>query len=132
MAGRIRRRFLWALKHTLNRATSRAARSGRGPFSLVRHVGRRSGREYETPVILAEVPDGFVAELTYGPDVDWYRNVVAAGGCTVIHHGREYAVDRISTLAPDEGLAAYPYPQRLVLRLLRRHQFRLLALARDS
>jgi hypothetical protein len=87
---------------------------------------------YETPVILAEVPDGFVAELTYGPDVDWYRNVVAAGGCTVIHHGREYVVDRISELAPDEGLAAFPYPPRLVLRLLRRHAFRLLAVARDA
>jgi deazaflavin-dependent oxidoreductase (nitroreductase family) len=127
MAGRIRRRFLWALKHTLNRATSRAARSGRGPFSLVRHVGRRSGRVYETPLILAEVPGGFVAELTYGPDVDWYRNVVAAGHCTVIHSGREYAVEGISELAPGEGLAAFPYPQRLVLRLLRRHRFRLLA-----
>jgi deazaflavin-dependent oxidoreductase (nitroreductase family) len=128
----LRTRFLWTLKHTLNRVTTRAARSGRGPFSLIRHVGRRSGREYETPVILAQVPDGFVAELTYGPDVDWYRNVVAAGGCTVIHHGREYAVDRISTLPPEEGLAAYPYPQRLVLRLLRRHQFRLLAVPGDG
>src|SRR3954469_8442429 len=103
MAGRIRRRFLWALKHTLNRVTSRAARSRRGPFSLVRHVGRRSGRVYETPLILAEVPGGFVAELTYGTDVDWYRNVVAAGGCTVIHHGGEYVVDRISELPPDQG-----------------------------
>jgi deazaflavin-dependent oxidoreductase (nitroreductase family) len=132
MTRTLRGRFLWTLKHTLNHVTARAARSGRGPFSLVRHVGRRSGREYETPLILAQVPSGFVAELTYGPDVDWYRNVVAAGGCTVIHHGREYRVDRITELAPDEGLAAYPYPQRLVLRLLRRHQFRLLIVARDA
>src|SRR4051794_5420149 len=132
MTGTLRSRFLWTLKHTLNRVTTRAARSGRGPFSLVRHVGRRSGREYETPVLLAEVPDGFVAELTYGPDVDWYRNVVAAGHCTVIHRGREYAVDRIRELAPDEGLAAYRNPQRIVLRLLRRHQFRLLAVARGA
>ena len=132
MTGTLRSRFLWTLKHTLNRVTIRAARSGRGPFSLVRHVGRRSGREYETPVILARVPDGFVAELTYGPDVDWYRNVVAAGHCVVVHRGREYAVDRISGLAADEGLAAYPYPQRLVLRLLRRHEFRLLAVAGDA
>jgi deazaflavin-dependent oxidoreductase (nitroreductase family) len=132
MTGTLRGRYLWTLKHTLNRVTARAARSGRGPFSLVRHVGRRSGREYETPLILAQVPGGFVAELTYGPDVDWYRNVVAAGRCTVIHSGREYRVDRISELPPEEGLAAYPYPQRLVLRLLRRHQFRLLAVARDA
>ena len=63
---RVKRRFLWLLKNTLNRLTIRIARSGRGPFSLVRHVGRRSGRTYETPVILARVPQGFVAELPTG------------------------------------------------------------------
>jgi deazaflavin-dependent oxidoreductase (nitroreductase family) len=85
----VRRRFFWVLKKTLNRLTARMARGGYGPFSLIRHVGRKSGRTYETPVILAEVPQGFVAELTYGDTVDWYRNIVAAGGCTVIHHGTQ-------------------------------------------
>jgi deazaflavin-dependent oxidoreductase (nitroreductase family) len=130
MAGRARERFFWTLKHTLNRVTTRVARSRHGPFALVRHVGRRSGRTYETPVILARVPDGFVAELTYGPDVDWYKNIVAAGGCTVLHHGSEYAVDRVSTLPAEQGLAAYPNPQRLVLRALGRSEFRLLSIAR--
>lgn len=51
------------MAHTVNRVTTRVAQSSHGPFSLVRHVGRRSGRTYETPVILAKVPDGFVAEL---------------------------------------------------------------------
>src|SRR3954453_16933906 len=92
VAGKGRRRFLSVLKHTLNRLTTRAPRSGHGPFSLVRHVGRRSGRQYETPLILARVPGGFVAELTYGPDVDWDKNVVPAGGCTVDHQGRAYVV----------------------------------------
>jgi len=62
----MRRRYFWLLKHTLNRVTGRMARSGRGPFSLVRHMGRTSGQMYETPVILAQVPEGFIAELTYG------------------------------------------------------------------
>jgi deazaflavin-dependent oxidoreductase (nitroreductase family) len=126
--GKVRKGFLWTLKHTLNRLTVRLARSGHGPFSLVRHVGRRSGRAYETPVILAEVPGGFVAELTYGPDVDWYRNVVAAGGCTVLHHGRECRIDRISQCTAEEGLAAYGYPERLVLRLMGRKEFRRLSI----
>jgi hypothetical protein len=55
----VKRRFLGVLNRTLNRVTSRMARSGHGPFSLIRHVGRRSGRTYETPVILATVPEGF-------------------------------------------------------------------------
>jgi hypothetical protein len=54
----IRERFLWVLKNTLNRVTTAMARSGHGPFSLIRHVGRKSGRIYETPVILGKVPEG--------------------------------------------------------------------------
>jgi hypothetical protein len=35
--------------------------------------------------VVARVPDGFVIELTYGSDVDWYGNIAAAGGCAVIY-----------------------------------------------
>lgn len=129
MAGSLRARFLWTLKHTLNRVTATVARSGHGPFALVRHVGRRSGRTYETPLILARVPGGFVAELTYGENVDWYRNVAAAGRCTVIHHGREYEVDRVSPYSAEQGLAAYPNPQRAILRATGRKEFRLLSVS---
>jgi deazaflavin-dependent oxidoreductase (nitroreductase family) len=123
----VRDRFLWTLKHTLNRLTTRVARSRVGPFALVRHVGRRSGRTYETPLILARVPAGFVAELTYGPDVDWYKNITAAGRCSVLHHGREYEVDRIADVPAEQGLAAFPAPARVILRTLGRHEFRLLS-----
>ncbi len=129
MTGRMRRGFLWLLKNTLNRATIRAARSGRGPFSLVRHVGRKSGKSYETPLILARVDDGFVAELTYGPQVAWYRNI-AAGGCAIVFKGVEYRIDRIEHCTPEAGLRAFGNPAALVLRLLRRHEFRLLLEAR--
>jgi deazaflavin-dependent oxidoreductase (nitroreductase family) len=132
MAGVVRRRFFLTLNHTLNRLTSRVARSRRGPFSLIRHVGRRSGRVYETPVILARVPEGFVAELTYGPDVDWYKNVTAAGHCTVVHHGREYEVHGVVPYPAELGRAAFPAPARLVLRALGRTDFRLLPTAAVS
>jgi deazaflavin-dependent oxidoreductase (nitroreductase family) len=122
----IRRRFLWTLKNTLNRLTSRMARGRHGPFSLIRHVGRKSGRAYETPVILVHVPEGFIAELTYGENVDWYRNVVAAGGCVVVHHGREYHVTQIEPCNAEYGRSAYAAPFRLILRAAGRKEFRLL------
>ena len=84
---KVTRGFLWVLNHTLNRVTMRLAKWGRGPFSVIRHVGRRTGRAFETPVILARVPEGFIAELTYGDTVNWYCNVVAAGGCAVLYRG---------------------------------------------
>jgi len=122
--------FLTVLRHTINPLAMRAARSGRGPFSIVRHVGRRSGAAYETPLILAEVPQGFVAELTYGDRVAWYRNLVAAGGrCEVLHRGTTYAIDRMDPLETAAGLRAFGAPRNVVLRVLRRTQFRLLHVA---
>jgi deazaflavin-dependent oxidoreductase (nitroreductase family) len=124
--GAIRKRFLWLLRNTLNRVTTRLARAGRGPFALIRHVGRKSGRSYETPVILAVVPEGFVAELTYGENVNWYRNIVASGGCVVVHGGREHRVNRIEGYDAERGRNAYPPPFRQILRAAGRSEFRLL------
>lgn len=125
----MRRGFLRLLSRTLNRWTTRRARSGRGPFSLVRHVGRRSGTVYETPIIVAPVADGFVAELTYGENVDWYRNVVAAGGCELLVGGVLHRVVAVEPYPVDAGRRAFGLPARLVLVLLGRREFRLLRTA---
>lgn len=122
----VQRWWFWLLKHTLNRVTVPAARSGWGPFALVRHIGRRSGRPYETPLMLARLGPDFVAELTYGPGVDWYRNVVAAGRCTVVVEGVAHEIDRIGPCDAAVGLRAFGVPASWVLRLLRRREFRLL------
>lgn len=126
---KVRRAFLWILKNTLNRLTIRSARSGRGPFSLVRHVGRKSGAVFETPIIVAEAPDGFIAELTYGENVNWYRNIVAAGGCELVVNGVTHRVVAIELFPAEKGRRAFGFPARLILRLLRRHEFRLLRTA---
>jgi deazaflavin-dependent oxidoreductase (nitroreductase family) len=122
----LRTRFLWLLNHTLNRVTRRLARSGHGPFWLVRHLGRRSGRTYETPVILARVPEGFIAELTYGDQVNWYRNVVAAGRCVVVHGDEEQLITSIEPCGPERGRGAYRAPFSFILKVLGRTEFRLL------
>lgn len=127
---RARAAWLSFIGRTIDPLARRAARSGRGPFSIVRHVGRRSGASYETPVILAEVPQGFVAELTYGQDVAWYRNIVAAGGrCTVLHRGQTITIDRMDPMEAEAGLKAFGAPRSWILRLLRRREFRLLHVA---
>lgn len=128
----MRRSFHWLVKNTLNRLTARLARAGVGPFSLVRHVGRKSGRVYETPIIVARVPGGFVAELTYGEGVDWYRNIVAAGGCRILVGGVPHRIVAIEPYPMDDGRRAFGFPARLVLRLLRREEFRLLRCADRS
>ena len=111
------------LKYTLNPLTRRIAHTSHGPFAIIRHVGRRSGKQYETPIIAGSASGGFVIELTYGPDVDWYKNVQAAGGCSVIWHGKNYTITQIEPLDADTGRSAFPIPAQLILRLLKRRHF---------
>ena len=115
--------FGTVLKHTLNRVTTRVVMGRGGPFALVRHVGRMSGKPYETPIIVQPTPGGFVIELTYGPNVDWYRNVRAAGGCGIRFHGVEYTITDFEDVDAATGLAAFTPGQQRILRLLRREHF---------
>ena len=68
--------------HVTNRITRHIAGWLPG-FAIVTHVGRRSGRIYRTPVNVFRHCDRYVFALTYGPDTDWVRNVLAAGGCEI-------------------------------------------------
>jgi deazaflavin-dependent oxidoreductase (nitroreductase family) len=69
-----------------NRVTGPLARWLPG-FGVVIHRGRRTGREYHTPVNAFRTDDGYVIALTYGP-TDWSRNVIATGGCDLLTRGR--------------------------------------------
>jgi len=124
----IRRRFLTFLRNYFNPLTRKIAHSSRGPFAIVRHVGRRSGKTYETPIIVGRADDGFVFELTYGPDVDWYKNLQAAGGGNLVWHGKDYTINKIEPLDTETGRAAFPVPAQLILRLVgKKHFFKMVA-----
>ena len=123
--GPIKRWWLGFIQRRLNPFTLQMARAGRGPFSIVRHIGRKTGTTFEAPVILAEVPGGLIAELTYGPRVNWFRNVVAGGG-SVLHRGQWYRIVGVESYPTDLGRRAFGRVPRVVLALLRRHDFRLL------
>jgi hypothetical protein len=75
---------------------------------------------------------GFVAELTYGENVNWLRNIEAAGECTVVYRGGRYQVTSIEPCDAEDGRAAYQQPFKLVLTVLRRSHFRLLRIGKPS
>ena len=57
------------------------------------------------------------AALTYGPDSDWVRNVLAAGGCELVTGGR--TVRLVSPqLVHDENRRGIRPVERQVLRLI--------------
>lgn len=76
-------------------------------FALVRHRGRRSGREYATPVAARPIPAGFIIPLTFGPEADWYQNIAAAGGCVVVWKGVEHELNDPRVVGWPEARAGY-------------------------
>ena len=62
--------------------------------SVIGHVGRRTGRAYQTPVVAEPTGDGFVIALPYGTTSNWVKNVLASGSATIIDEGTTYRVDR--------------------------------------
>src|SRR5580765_1858802 len=62
------------------------------PLAVVHHVGRKSGRAYRSPVVAFPTATGFVIPMTYGRDVDWARNLVAARGGELQRGGRRHGV----------------------------------------
>jgi len=87
-----------------------------GPFAIIHHVGRRSGKPYETVIWVWQMREGFVIALTYGPEVDWYRNMRAAGGGTVFWHKRLYVVGKPVPIDSQKALQAFPAFFRTIFR----------------
>jgi deazaflavin-dependent oxidoreductase (nitroreductase family) len=102
-------------KYVTNRMLRVFTRLPFGPFAIIQHVGRRSGKPYETVIMVWQAGGGFVIALTYGPKVDWYQNILAAGGATISWHREHYAVGKPEPIEARTALAAFPVPFRLVL-----------------
>jgi len=51
----------------------------RGVRPVLTHVGRSSGKVYQTPLDAHAVDNGYIFIVMYGSDSDWVKNVLAAG-----------------------------------------------------
>lgn len=72
--------------------------------SVLEHTGRKSGKQYRTPVTAMRTADGFVIGLPYGPNTDWLKNVLADGAATVVHDGSSHRCDE-PTVVPTSAVA---------------------------
>jgi deazaflavin-dependent oxidoreductase (nitroreductase family) len=110
-----------------NRITSRFA--GRLPgFGILRHIGRKSGRVYRTPVNVFRGPEGFLVALTYGRESEWVRNVVAAGACELETRRVQYQLSA-PTIVHDPTRRRFPIPVQIVLRLIGANEFMQLSIS---
>ncbi|MDG4826778.1 nitroreductase family deazaflavin-dependent oxidoreductase [Asanoa sp. WMMD1127] len=86
------------------------------PLAVIHHVGRRSGRSYQTPVMAFATPDGWVVALVYGDDVQWLRNARGPGGATLTCGGQRHPVGSVRILDTATGAPLVPAWARAVLR----------------
>ncbi|MFP4512159.1 MAG: nitroreductase family deazaflavin-dependent oxidoreductase [Acidimicrobiales bacterium] len=85
--------------------------------SLIRHVGRSTGRSYETPIGAIPTDDGFVVALPYGSRADWLKNVLAGGSATIVHEGTTYRVDAPVVVRTADLASQLPAGEAALLRL---------------
>lgn len=76
-----------AVNRYLNRVTLPMARKLPG-FAVLTHRGRKTGRSYRTPINVFRRGDDYLFFLTYGSDVQWVKNVLASGSCSIETRGR--------------------------------------------
>jgi len=99
------------------------------PLAVIHHVGRRSGRSYETPVLAFPTPGGWVVALVYGDDVQWLRNARGPGGVALTRAGQRHQVSQVRQLDAAAGAPLMPAWARTVMRPARVHGYVLLVAA---
>ncbi|HET7271558.1 MAG TPA: nitroreductase family deazaflavin-dependent oxidoreductase [Rubrobacter sp.] len=78
---------------------------------VIWHKGRRSGREYATPIWAVPTTEGFVIiSLPFGEGADWLKNVLAAGQATLETRGEPWVVAEPEVI--DRATAWPLLPQR--------------------
>jgi len=83
--------------------------SGRlGKVAVIHHVGRRSGTPYTTPVMAHESHQDVIVPLPYGTDVDWLRNLQAAGHGAVDLEDRSLQVDEPAVVDIEDVVGLLP------------------------
>ena len=87
------------------------------PMAVVHHVGRKSGRAYRSPVVAFRSRSGVVIPMTYGRDVDWARNIVAAKGCELAHAGRRLKLRNPRIVGFDRAQQRLPAALRSFFRV---------------
>ena len=109
---------MWGLRHVVNRyinPLTRPVARKLPTFAILTHRGRKSGRTYRTPINVFRRADEYFFFLTYGSDVQWVKNVLATGCCSIETRGR--VVELVEPeLVTDPELRPAPPHVRLVER----------------
>ena len=91
-------------------------------FGILKHLGRKSGRVYWTPVNVFRASNGFIIALTYSSQSEWVKNVFAAGGCELRTRGKLYEL-AAPRVVHDLTRRRFPIPVRVVLKIVGANEY---------
>ncbi len=75
-------------------------------WGVLRHVGRKSGTAYQTPIVALPTRDGFLIPLPFGDGTQWLKNIQASDRSGLRHAGHDYVIVQpelldLETAGPD-------------------------------
>jgi deazaflavin-dependent oxidoreductase (nitroreductase family) len=105
-------------RRILNPAMLKVAGRRHWYAAALHHVGRSSGKAYVTPLVTEQAGEHVYIPLPYGDHVDWCRNVLAAGSCTIEDHGAWYDLVEPEIVPASVAVPLLPARRRCILTLL--------------
>jgi deazaflavin-dependent oxidoreductase (nitroreductase family) len=99
-------------KYLLNPVMGTLAGRKNSYAAAIWHTGRKSGKQYSTPVGAERVQDGFIIPLGYGTRVDWLQNVITAGRARVSTKGETHDVTEPEVIDAATALPMLPPSRR--------------------
>jgi deazaflavin-dependent oxidoreductase (nitroreductase family) len=103
---------MWRFRHVVHRYVNpitRPVAKKLPAFAILTHRGRKTGRTYRTPVNVFRRGDDYFFFLTYGSDVQWVKNILAAGSCSIETRGRIVELVEPELITDPELLPAPPH-----------------------
>jgi deazaflavin-dependent oxidoreductase (nitroreductase family) len=91
-------------------------------YGVLHHIGRRTGREYASPVVVRGGDDAVFVPLPFGDGTDWYRNALAAGGLRVTWKGQGRWLANPVIVEREAAAAGFNRIMRALMRFARIRQ----------
>ena len=107
--------------HVLNRFTRLFVHRLPG-FAIISHRGRKTGETHRTPMNVFRDGDDYLFALTYGSNVQWVKNVLAAGEADLRIGDRTIHLTE-PELFVDPKRRLMPFPVRTMLGVMRVSEF---------
>ncbi len=111
-------RWLARLNRRLVNPVASKVAGNHGPFAMVVHIGRKSGKERRTPVTVFVDDTTYRIALTYGPGADWVENVMASGEFWLEYQRTLIHLTGLEIVDASDAVAHVPSAVRAALRTI--------------